>query len=35
MGTGLDILIIENFVIEKTSQNKREINDYKKLFDQD
>ncbi len=35
MGTGLDVLIIENFVIEKKSQNKKEIHDYKKLFDQD
>ena len=35
MGTKLDVLVIENFVLEKNKQNKNLIIDYKKEFSLD
>ena len=35
MGTGLDLLVIENFVLEKAHQNKQLIRDYKNKYELD
>ena len=35
MGTNLDILVIENFILIKGDQNKPESNDYKNNFELD
>ena len=35
MGTGLDILVIENFVLQKNQQNQDLIQDYKFKYDSD
>ena len=35
MGTKLDVLVIENFVLEKNKQNKSLLLDYKKEFSLD
>ena len=35
MGTNLDILIIENFILEKEKQNKKYILDYTSQFELD
>ena len=35
MGTDLDFLVIENFVLEKNRQNKKLLRDYKKEFNLD
>jgi cadmium resistance protein CadD (predicted permease) len=32
MGTNLDILVIENFFMEKGKQNKKNLNDYKSKY---
>ena len=35
MGTNLDLLVIENFILEKSKQKKELIKDYKSDFDLD
>ena len=35
MGTNLDVLVIENYVLEKSKQNKKLVKDYKKEFSLD
>jgi hypothetical protein len=35
MGTGLDLLVIENFVLEKAYQNQEFIRDYKDKYELD
>jgi len=32
MGTNLDVLVIENFILEKSKQNRNLIKDYKNKF---
>ena len=35
MGTGLDVLVCENYILLKEKQNKNKINDYKSEFELD
>ena len=35
MGTNLDVLVIENYILEKSKQNKKLMKDYKKDFSLD